>query len=120
MTNWQWAIIIKLQKPNKCSAGGNDYDFYYFFNYTSTKYQYFTIITTINREFWLRGMTLAIVLISYCLTILFFRIIRAKSDSDLVQELTEGANRDAWIAFAQSWVELYECGCNNKNRGADM
>ena len=33
---------------------------------------------------------------------------KVKLASNLVQELTEGTNRDAWIPFAQSWVELYE------------
>ena len=33
---------------------------------------------------------------------------KIKLASNLVQELTEGTNRDAWIPFAQSWVELYE------------
>ena len=74
---------------------------YYIFNYTSTKYQYFTIITTINREFWLRGMTLAIVLISYCLIILFFRIIRAKSDLDLVHEMISLQLHDATLQIEQ-------------------
>ena len=33
---------------------------------------------------------------------------KVKVACNLVQELTEGTNRDAWIPFAQSWVELYE------------
>ena len=33
---------------------------------------------------------------------------KVKLASNLVQELTEGTNRDAWIPFAQSWVELYK------------
>lgn len=74
---------------------------YYIFNYTSTKYQYFTIITTINRDFWLRGMTLAIVLISYCLIILFFRMIRAKSDSDFTQEMISGQLHAATLQIEQ-------------------
>ena len=33
---------------------------------------------------------------------------KVKLACNLVQELTEGTNRDAWIPFAQSWVSLYE------------
>ena len=68
---------------------------YYIYNYYTTKYQYFTITTNINRDFWLRGTTLVIVLISYCIIILFFRIIRAKSESDMVQEMISQQLHDA-------------------------
>lgn len=74
---------------------------YYIFNYTFTKYHYFTIVTKINREFWLRGMTLAIVLISYCLIILFFGMIREKSDSELVQEMISQQLYDATLQIEQ-------------------
>ena len=85
---------------------------YYIYNYIFTKYQYFTIITIINREFWLRGMTLAIVLFSYCLIILFFRMIRAKSDSDFVQEMISQQLHDATLQieqlrYAQKQAALY-------------
>lgn len=85
---------------------------YYIYNYTSTKYQYFTITTIINRDFWLRGATLAIVLISYCIIILFFRIIRAKSDSDMVQEMISQQLHDATaqieqLRFAEKQAALY-------------
>ena len=35
---------------------------------------------------------------------------RVKLASNLIQDLTEGTNRNAWIPFAQAWVELYESG----------
>ena len=60
---------------------------YYIYNYYTTKYQYFTIITVINRNFWERGLTLAIVLFSYCLIIVFFKIIQEHSASNAVQEM---------------------------------
>ena len=60
---------------------------YYIYNYYTTKYQYFTIITVINRNFWERGLTLAIVLFSYCLIIVFFKIIQEHSTSNAVQEM---------------------------------
>lgn len=60
---------------------------YYIYNYYTTKYQYFTIITVINHNFWERGLTLAIVLFSYCLIIVFFKIIQEHSASNAVQEM---------------------------------
>ncbi|MBR3601304.1 MAG: GHKL domain-containing protein [Lachnospiraceae bacterium] len=85
---------------------------YYIYNYSTTKYQYFTITTNINRDFWLRGTTLVIVLISYCTIILFFRIIRAKSDSDMVQEMISQQLHDATaqieqLRFAEKQAALY-------------
>ena len=58
---------------------------YYIYNYYTTKYQYFTIITTINRDFWSRGLTLAIVLFSYCLIIVLFKMIQEKITSIIGQ-----------------------------------
>lgn len=60
---------------------------YYIYNYYTTKYQYFTIITVINRNFWERGLTLAIVLFSYCSIIIFFKIIQEHSSYNAVQEM---------------------------------
>lgn len=60
---------------------------YYIYNYYTTKYQYFTIIIVINRNFWERGLTLAIVLFSYCSIIIFFKIIQEHSSSNAVQEM---------------------------------
>lgn len=85
---------------------------YYIYNYTATKYQYFTITTTINRDFWLRGTTLAIVMTSYCLIILFFQVIHAKSDSDMVQEMISQQLHDATtqieqLRFAEKQAALY-------------
>lgn len=74
---------------------------YYIYNYTATKYQYFTITTVINRNFWLRGTTLVIVLFSYCIIILFFKIIRTKSDSDMVQEMISQQLHDATAQIEQ-------------------
>lgn len=68
---------------------------YYIYNYYTTKYQYFTIITIINRNFWARGLTLAIVLFSYCLIIIFFEIIHEKSHADAVQEMISQQLHDA-------------------------
>lgn len=68
---------------------------YYIYNYYSTKYQYFTIITVINRNFWARGLVLAMALFSYCLIIIFFRLIREKSSSDAVQEMISQQLHDA-------------------------
>lgn len=85
---------------------------YYIYNYAATKYQYFTTTTVINRDFWLRGTTLAIVLTSYCLIILFFQIIHAKSDSDMVQEMISQQLHDATtqieqLRFAEKQAALY-------------
>ena len=68
---------------------------YYIYNYYTTKYQYFTIITIINRDFWERGLVLAMVLFSYCLMIIFFKITREKSDIDAVQEMISQQLHDA-------------------------
>ena len=68
---------------------------YYIYNYYTTKYQYFTIVTKINRDFWERGLTLAIVLFSYCLIIVFFRVIQERSSSDAVQEMISQQLHDA-------------------------
>lgn len=68
---------------------------YYIYNYYSTKYQYFTIITVINHDFWERGLTLAMVLFSYCLIIIFFKIIQDKSSTDAVQEMISQQLHDA-------------------------
>ena len=74
---------------------------YYIYNYYTTKYQYFTIVTTINRNFWERGLTLAIVLIAYCMMILLFRMLRVKSDSDIVQEMISQQLHDATLQIEQ-------------------
>ena len=68
---------------------------YYIYNYYTTKYQYFTIITKINHDFWERGLTLLIVLFSYCLIIIFFRITQERSASNTVQEMISQQLHDA-------------------------
>lgn len=85
---------------------------YYIYNYYTTKYQYFTIITTINRNFWARGLTLAIVLFSYCLIIIFFKIIQEKTSTDAVQEMISQQIHDATqqleqLRLAEKQAALY-------------
>lgn len=85
---------------------------YYVFNYYTTKYQYFTIITVINREFWVRGLTLAIVLFSYCLIIIFFKIIREITANNAVQEMISQQLHDATqqleqLRLAEKQAALY-------------
>ena len=85
---------------------------YYIYNYYTTKYQYFTIITVINRDFWARGLTLSIVLFSYCLIIIFFKIIQEKSSSDAVQEMISQQLHDATqqleqLRLAEKQAALY-------------
>lgn len=85
---------------------------YYVYNYYTTKYQYFTIITKINRDFWARGLTLAMVLFSYCLIILFFRIIQERSSSNAVQEMISQQLHDATqqleqLRLAEKQAALY-------------
>lgn len=85
---------------------------YYIYNYYTTKYQYFTIITVINRNFWERGLTLAIVLFSYCLIIIFFKIIQEHSSSNAVQEMILQQLHDATqqleqLRLAEKQAALY-------------
>ena len=85
---------------------------YYIYNYYTTKYQYFTIVTTINRDFWERGLTLAIVLFSYCLIIVLFRIIQERSSSNAVQEMISQQLHDATqqieqLRLAEKQASLY-------------
>lgn len=68
---------------------------YYLYNYYTTKYQYFTIVTIINRNFWERALVLAMVLFSYCLMIVFFKIIQEKSEFNAVQEMISQQLHDA-------------------------
>lgn len=68
---------------------------YYIYNYYTTKYQYFTIVTTINHAFWERGLTLAIVLFSYCMIIVLFKMLQEKSASNAVQEMISQQLHDA-------------------------
>lgn len=68
---------------------------YYIYNYYTTKYQYFTIITIINKNFWERGLVLAMVLFSYCLIIVFFKTIQEKSAFNAVQEMISQQLHDA-------------------------
>lgn len=68
---------------------------YYFYNYYTTRYQFFTLLTTIDHEFWERGLTLAMVLFSYCLMILYFKTIQERSQSDAVQEMISMQLHDA-------------------------
>ena len=85
---------------------------YYIYNYYTTKYQYFTIITVINHDFWERGLTLAIVLFSYCLIIIFFKITQEKSSTDAVQEMISQQLHDATqqlkqLRLAEKQAALY-------------
>lgn len=85
---------------------------HYLYNYYTTKYQYFTIVTVINRDFWARGLTLAIVLFSYCMIIVFFKIIQKKSSSDAVQEMISQQLHDATqqleqLRLAEKQAALY-------------
>ena len=85
---------------------------YYIYNYYTTKYQYFTIITVINRDFWERGLTLAMVLFSYCLIIIFFKITQEKSATDAVQEMISQQLHDATqqleqLRLAEKQAALY-------------
>lgn len=68
---------------------------YYIYNYYTTKYQYFTIATVINRNFWARGLTLAMALFSYCMIIIFYTIIQEKSSTEAVQEMISQQLHDA-------------------------
>ena len=68
---------------------------YYIYNYYTTKYQYFTIVTIINKNFWERGIVLAMVLFSYCLIIVFFKTIQEKSEFNAVQEMISQQLHDA-------------------------
>ena len=85
---------------------------YYIYNYYTTKYQYFTIITVINRDFWERGLTLAMVLFSYCLIIVFFKVTQEKSAFDAVQEMISQQLHDATqqieqLRLAEKQAALY-------------
>lgn len=85
---------------------------YYIYNYYTTKYQYFTIITVINRDFWERGLTLSIVLFSYCLIIIFFKITQEKAATDAVQEMISQQLHDATqqleqLRLAEKQAALY-------------
>ncbi len=85
---------------------------YYIYNYYTTKYQYFTIITTINRDFWARGLTLAIVLVSYCMSIFIFNMLREKNASESVQEMISQQLHDATqqieqLRIAEKQAALY-------------
>ena len=85
---------------------------YYIYNYYTTKYQYFTIITIINKKFWERGLVLAMVLFSYCLIIIFFKITQEHSNSNAVQEMISQQLHDATqqleqLRFAEKKAALY-------------
>ena len=68
---------------------------YYAYNYYSTKYQYFKIVTVINHSFWERCLTLTIVLYSYVLIIRLFKTQQEKAALDLVQQITSQQLHDA-------------------------
>ncbi|MBR5597372.1 MAG: GHKL domain-containing protein [Lachnospiraceae bacterium] len=68
---------------------------YYFYNYYATKYQYFTIMTTINHDFWERAMTLAIVIFSYYINIVFFKTQIEKTNLNSVQQMISQQLHDA-------------------------
>lgn len=85
---------------------------YYVYNYYTTRYHYFTLVTTINRNFWARGLTLFIVLFSYCLIIIFFKIIQEKTSTDAVQEMISQQLHDATqqleqLRLAEKQAALY-------------
>ncbi len=85
---------------------------YYIYNYYTTKYQYFTIITVINRNFWERGLVLAMVLFSYCLIIIFFKITQERSAFNAVQEMISQQLHDATqqikqLRLAEKQAALY-------------
>lgn len=85
---------------------------YYIYNYYTTKYQYFTIVTVINRDFWERGLVLAMVLFSYCLIIIFFKITQERSASNAVQEMISQQLHDATqqieqLRLAEKQAALY-------------
>lgn len=85
---------------------------YYFYNYYTTRYQYFTIITVINHNFWARTLTLAMVLFSYCLIIIFFKIIQERSVNNAVQEMISQQLHDATqqleqLRLAEKQAALY-------------
>lgn len=85
---------------------------YYIYNYYTTRYHYFTLVTTINRNFWARGLTLFIVLFSYCLIIVFFKTIQEKTSTDAVQEMISQQLHDATqqleqLRLAEKQAALY-------------
>ena len=85
---------------------------HYVYNYYTTRYHYFTIVTTINQDFWERGLTLSITLFSYCLIIIFFKIIQEKSSTDAVQEMISQQLHDATqqleqLRLAEKQAALY-------------